>query len=184
MSSRRARRGEDGEKKRGSRGESFVQPRKRETDAAPAETQRTALVLPVHVMDRPGKSSPCENKTPKRRKDPHRTGQLLKENQSIRVFFFISGRKTIFRTNLYSRFFGLDSLGCSEPILFTAPARTESEVEVASIPARFRRQVGNASVYLRLFLRPPRPVPAEKEEKEETRGAATGLRDRGLTIWD
>ncbi|KAG7318854.1 hypothetical protein KOW79_017328 [Hemibagrus wyckioides] len=45
-------------------------------------------------------------------------------------------------------------------------------------------QVGNASVYLRLLLRPPRPLPAEKEEKEETRGAAAGLRDRGLTIWD
>lgn len=87
MSSRRAVRGEDGEKRRGSRGESFVRPRKRETDAAPAETQRTALVLPVRVMDRPGKSSPCENKTPKRRKDPHRTGQLLKENQSILAFF-------------------------------------------------------------------------------------------------
>lgn len=91
MSSRRAGRGEDGEKRRGSRGESFVQLRKRETDAAPAESQRTALVLPVRVMDRPGKSSPCENKTPKRRKDPHQTGQLLKENQSILVFFFISG---------------------------------------------------------------------------------------------
>ncbi|KAF4093849.1 hypothetical protein AMELA_G00006470 [Ameiurus melas] len=75
-------------------------------------------------------------------------------------------------------------LGCSEPILFTAPARTESKVEVASIPPRFRRQVGNASVYLRLLLRPPWPVPAEKEEKEETRGTAAGLRDRGLTIWD
>lgn len=45
-------------------------------------------------------------------------------------------------------------------------------------------QVGNASVYLRLLLRTPRPVPAEKEEKEERRGAAAGLRDRGLTIWD
>ncbi|GAA6092288.1 uncharacterized [Tachysurus ichikawai] len=87
MSSRKAKREEDGEKRRGSRGESFVRPSKRETDAAPAETRRTALVLPVRVMDRPGKSSPCENKTPKRRKEPHQTGQLLKENQSILVFF-------------------------------------------------------------------------------------------------
>lgn len=57
-------------------------------------------------------------------------------------------------------------------------------LQVASIPVGFRRQVGDASVYLRLLLRPPRPVPAEKEEKEETRGAAAGLRDRGLMIWD
>lgn len=48
----------------------------------------------------------------------------------------------------------------------------------------FGRQVGNASVYLRLLLRSPRPLPAEKKEKEETRGAASGLRDGGLTIWD
>lgn len=93
MSSQRAGRGEDGENRRESRGESFVRLRKRETDAAPAETQRTALVLPVRVMDRPGKSSPCENKTPKRRKDPHRTGQLLKENQSILVFSSSRGAK-------------------------------------------------------------------------------------------
>ncbi|KAK2821620.1 hypothetical protein Q7C36_020963 [Tachysurus vachellii] len=44
-------------------------------------------------------------------------------------------------------------------------------------------QVGDATVYLRLLLWTPRPVPPEKEEKEETSGAAAGLRDRGLTIW-
>ncbi|KAF7693115.1 hypothetical protein HF521_008431, partial [Silurus meridionalis] len=48
----------------------------------------------------------------------------------------------------------------------------------------FGRQVGNASIYLRLLLRPPWPVPAEKEEKEETRGATAGLRDLGLMNWD
>lgn len=134
MSSRRAGRGEDGEKRRGSRGESFVRPRKRETDAAPAETQRTALVLPVRVMDRPGKSSPSENKTPKRRKDPHRMGQLLKENQSILVFFLISGRKTIFRTNLYSRFFGLDNLRPSgSPLPLSPPSLSEAQFGTFSV---------------------------------------------------
>lgn len=57
-------------------------------------------------------------------------------------------------------------------------------LQVASISATSRRQVGNASVYLRLLLRPPRPLSTEKEEKEETRGAAARLRDCGLTIWD
>lgn len=136
MSSRRARRGEDGEKRRGSRGESFVRPRKRETDAAPAETQRTALVLPVRVMDRPGKSSPCENKTPKRRKDPHQTGQLLKESQSILVFSSSQapGHKTIFRTNLYSRFFGLDNLRLSGSLpLRTPPSLSEAQFGTFSV---------------------------------------------------
>lgn len=68
---------------------------------------------------------------------------------------------------------------CSSHLFFA-----HVSLQVASIPVRFWRQVGNASVYLRLLLRPPRPVPEEKEEKEETRGAAAGLRDRGLMIWD
>lgn len=58
-------------------------------------------------------------------------------------------------------------------------------LQVALVPARFGRQVGNASVYLCLLLRPPWPVSPEKEEKkEEKRGAAAaaGLRNCGLTI--
>ena len=43
------------------------------------------------------------------------------------------------------------------------------------VVARNRRQVGNASVHLRLLLRPPWPLLSEKEEKEGGRGAAARL---------
>ncbi|KAL7837777.1 hypothetical protein SRHO_G00274880 [Serrasalmus rhombeus] len=51
---------------------------------------------------------------------------------------------------------------------------TSMEDASGGVHWRNRRQVGNASVHLRLLLRPPRPLPAEKEEKGGS-GAATGL---------
>lgn len=57
-------------------------------------------------------------------------------------------------------------------LLFFFSPFAHVSLQVASITARFRRQVGNAAVYLRLLLRPPWPVPEEKEEKEERSGAA------------
>ncbi|KAG7477720.1 hypothetical protein MATL_G00072670 [Megalops atlanticus] len=64
---------------------------------------------------------------------------------------------------------------------FTAwTLKTEEAQEIR--PSDANRQVGNASVHLRLLLRPPRLLPDEEEEKEEGGGGeATRPRDRGVT---